>query len=254
MIRKLLTGPDGTVHPAIEPVLVALIASDAAAGLNWVARARTQQMLAELAIGAGPVTHQLMDGLTPISAATHLRAILVEAAVLPARDERLIRLEGAVDRRIARVKEPSDRKILRSFATWHHLRRLRTIAARAPSTQDQVVYATNSLTAAASLLNWLHERGQNLATCTQTDIDDWLTVDPSRDNAGSSAGPSGVATRSASRYPRSTTNPFARCSPNTINVGLWPAGSSATARSPSPIALPGCSSCSTPNALSGSRA
>jgi hypothetical protein len=175
--RGLLTGPDGTIHPAIEPVLAALTATDAAAGLNWVARARTQQMLAKLAAGAGPVTHQLLDGLTPDGAVTHLREILVEAGVLPARDERLNRLEGAVERRIARVKELAARKILRSFATWHHLRRLRTLAVREPLTQDQVVYAMNALTAAVSLLNWLHERGQNLATCTQTDIDDWLAVD-----------------------------------------------------------------------------
>jgi hypothetical protein len=55
---------------------------------------------------------------------------------------------------------------------------MRTLAAKQPLTQDQVVYAMNSLTAAASLLNWLQERGQNLATCNQTDIDHWLTVDP----------------------------------------------------------------------------
>jgi hypothetical protein len=178
VVRWLLIGPDGTVPPAIEPVLAALAATDAAAGLNWVARVRTQQTLAELAIGAGPVTHQFLDGLAPNGAVTHLRAILIQAGVLPARDERLIRLDSAVERRIARVKEPAARKILRSFATWHHLRRLRTLAVREPLTQDQVVYAMNSLTAAASLLNWLHGRGQNLATCTQTDIDDWLTVDP----------------------------------------------------------------------------
>lgn len=178
VIRKLLTDPDGTVRPVIEPVLVALTATDAAAGLNWVARLRTQQMLAKLATEAGPITHQVLDGLTPHSSATHLRAILVEAAVLPVRDERLISLKRAVGRRVSRVKDPADRKILRSFATWHHLRRLRTIATRQPLTQDQVVYATNSLTAAASLLNWLHDRGQNLAACTQTDIDDWLALDP----------------------------------------------------------------------------
>lgn len=176
--RRLLTGPDGTVHPAIETVLAALTATDAAAGLNWVARARTQQMLAKLAIGAGPVTHQFLDRLTPNGAVTHLRAILIQAGLLPARDERLNRLDSAVERRIARIKEPAAGKILRSFATWHHLRRLRTLAVREPLTQDQVVYAMNSLTAAVSLLNWLHGRGQNLATCTQADIDEWLAVDP----------------------------------------------------------------------------
>jgi hypothetical protein len=74
-------------------------------------------MLAELPIGAGPVTRQRLDELTPNGAVTHLRAILIQAGVLPARDERLIRPDSAVGRRIARVKEPAARRILRSFAS-----------------------------------------------------------------------------------------------------------------------------------------
>jgi hypothetical protein len=109
--------------------------------------------------------------------ADHLRALLVDHAVLSPRDERLIGLERAINRRIARVDNPTERRILRSYATWRHLRRLRTLADRQPITADQVVYACNTLTAAADLLNWLQERGQTLATCTQDDIDDWLTID-----------------------------------------------------------------------------
>jgi hypothetical protein len=102
---------------------------------------------------------------------------LVDYAVLAPRDERLIGLERAINRRIARVEDSAERRILRSYATWRHLRRLRTVADRQPITADQVVYACNALTAAAGLLNWLHGRGQHLATCTQDDIDDWLAID-----------------------------------------------------------------------------
>ncbi|MFD0633071.1 hypothetical protein ACFQ9X_17325 [Catenulispora yoronensis] len=176
-IRKLLTGPDGTVRPDIEPVLAALIATDAAAGLNFVARLRHQNALAELAEASGPVTHQVLDKLSSATAANRLRAALVEAGVLPARDEWLISLETSIEARIKRVTDPEHRRILQSFATWHHLRRLRTIAGRRPLTQDQVHYAVNAVTAAASLLNWLTDRGQTLLTCTQHDIDDWLPND-----------------------------------------------------------------------------
>ncbi|MGW9205657.1 hypothetical protein ACWGR4_01535 [Embleya sp. NPDC055664] len=177
VIRKLLTGPDGTVRPDIEPVLVTLIATDAAAGLNFVARLRTQNSLAQLATATGPVTHQVLDKLGSATAATRLRVVLVEAGVLPARDEWLISLETSAEARIKRVTDPEHRKILQSFAAWHPLRRLRTIAGRRPLTQDQVHYAVNSLTTAASLLNWLTDRGQTLLTCTQHDIDDWLPND-----------------------------------------------------------------------------
>lgn len=177
-IRKLLTGPGGTVRAEVEPVVIALAAADPATGLNWVARARTQRMLAALAVASGPVTHPQLDRLAPATAVTHLRTILVDAGVLSTRDERLTSLERSAERRVARVKDPISRKILRSFATWHHLRRLRATAARQRLTQDQVTYAVNSLTAASRLLNWLRDRGQSLNTCNQADIDDWLSNDP----------------------------------------------------------------------------
>lgn len=177
-VRSLLTGPEGTVRPDIQAVEAALAATDAATGLNWVARTHTQRMLAALAAASGPLTHAQLDELTPPTAVTRLRTILIDAGILSTRDERLASLERSTARRIARVKDPTSRKILRSFATWHHLRRLRATAARQRLTHDQVTYAVNSLTAAANLLNWLHDRGRSLAACNQADIDDWLTNDP----------------------------------------------------------------------------
>jgi hypothetical protein len=177
VVRTLLAGPNGIVRLELEPVAAALCAVNARTGLHWVARARTRTMLSTLAVGTGPVTHAVLDQLEPAAAAMHLRAILVESGVLAPRDERLEALEQAVKRRIARVADPAERKLLQSFATWHHLRRLRTIVARRSITQDQAVYASNSLTAAAALLTRLRERGRSLATCTQDDIDDWLTID-----------------------------------------------------------------------------
>lgn len=178
VIKRLLTSPEGTMRAELEPVLAALSATNANTGLNWIARAPRQKLLSTLATETGPVTHQVLDHLTPAADTDHLRAILVDHAVLAPRDERLIGLERAINRRIARVDVPAEARILRRYATWRHLRRLRTVADRHPITADQVVYACNALTAAASLLNWLHGRGQTLATCTQDDIDNWLAIDP----------------------------------------------------------------------------
>lgn len=177
VLTKLLSPPSGTMHPDVEPVFSALSGIDARTGLNWVARSPTQKVLSRLADATGPVSHELLDQLVPAGTAEHLRTILVDRAVLPARDELLIGLEQAVNERVARVENPAERKVLRNFATWHHLRRLRAIADRRPLTPDQVTYACNTLTAAAKLLAWLGERGQCLATCTQADIDEWLAID-----------------------------------------------------------------------------
>ncbi|WP_433264820.1 hypothetical protein ACQPZF_36180 [Actinosynnema sp. CS-041913] len=177
VIRELLTPSSGTMRPELQPVLTALTATDPHTGLNWAARARTRTLLSTLATANEPISHSLLDRTNPSSATAHLRALLVNAGALPPRDERLVGLERAIDRRIERVSDPDERKILRSFATWHHLRRLRALTNRRSITPTQVDYARNSVTAAATLLTWLQARGQRLATCTQADIDDWLTID-----------------------------------------------------------------------------
>jgi hypothetical protein len=98
-----------------------LTCGNAAAGLNWVARARTQQMLAELTIGAVPVTRQFLEGPTPNG------AILIQADVLCARDERLIRLDSTVEPRMPasrnqRHSDPAELRHLAPPATTAHAR------------------------------------------------------------------------------------------------------------------------------------
>lgn len=177
VLRKSLTSNSGPMRPELEPIVAALAATDPRTGLNWIARASKQRMLTALAEATGPVTHALLDTLTPPADAEHLRTVLIDCGVLPTRDELLIRAERSIERRILRVGNSDDRKILRSFATWHRLRYLRTTAERRPLTQDQVTYACNALTASAHLLNWLRARDKSLATCSQEDIDVWLTHD-----------------------------------------------------------------------------
>src|ERR1039458_8116799 len=45
-------------------------------------------------------------------------------------------------------------------------------------TQRQVPAATHNLRVAADLLAWLHERGGDLLTCAQGDLDEWFTTRP----------------------------------------------------------------------------
>lgn len=176
MVRSLLIGPDGVVRPELEPIRAALETVDPETGANWAARASNQKLIRQLTELAGPITHEVINRLAPSEAAERLRTILTHHGSLPVRDERLISAERSVERRIARVEDPDDRKILASFATWHHLRRLRAMAGRRPLTQEQVTYSVNALTASANLLNWLRGRGSSLATCAQSDIDEWLAT------------------------------------------------------------------------------
>ena len=55
-----------------------------------------------------------------------------------------------------------------SFATWHHLRRIRTKSAAGESTRGPVHSAKQEITETVKFLMWLHETYQRTAaTCTQ---------------------------------------------------------------------------------------
>ncbi|MFI6690129.1 hypothetical protein [Streptomyces sp. NPDC050485] len=177
-LSGLLGGPDGNVRPDLKPVFQCLHRGDPLTLLQWLRRPVPRNLLAALTAEKGPVTHDLLDGVQhPPKAVRHLRAALTADGVLPARDEHLAQLEHWLTRAVARIEDPADRQVVRSFATWHHLRRLRRIADKEPLSQHQSVVVRRETKAAIQLVTWLRARGTSLATCTQHDIDDWLNSD-----------------------------------------------------------------------------
>ncbi|MFD9360181.1 hypothetical protein [Streptomyces sp. NPDC060031] len=124
-----------------------------------------------------PLTHDLLDLLPGDKAVAHLRAILVAAQVLPARDEHLVRLERWINHELQTCTHPDHRRILHGYANWHHLRRLRTRLRGAPATRLQALNVRSHITAAVNFLGWLHDHGLTLATCRQGDLEAQI-VDP----------------------------------------------------------------------------
>jgi hypothetical protein len=174
VLRRALTRPDGTVRTELEPVITVLFAGEAAPLLHWLQSPSTKTLLADLATAAGPITHSTLDQ-APTARTQMLRSALVDAGVLPPRDEYLIAIERRLDRRIATVTNDEDRQTLRSYTNWFHLRRLRRLS---PVTRGQTKTAWETVVAATNLLQWLPDRDTNLRTCTQTDIDNWLPSAP----------------------------------------------------------------------------
>lgn len=162
----------------------ALAASDPHAGLAWLQRRRRQDLLTALAAHTGPLTHNALDQLGTPQAVRALRSILVNTGVLPWRDEILTGLEQWLNSTIAYGAGPAERQLLRSYATWHHVRRLRAASARQPLTFAQSRYVRRTITASTQLLTWLRDRDRTLATCTQADVDAWLTNDTRHDTRG----------------------------------------------------------------------
>jgi hypothetical protein len=178
-LHALLSHDQGGLHPHAEAIYQVLAASGPAPLMEWLTRGSAAPViLAEISQADQPPGHADLDRHLPSRAVHHLRKILVAGGILPARDERLAGLERWASQKTSLVEDPAERRIVRSFATWHHLRRLRGQSQRHHITGEQADYVHNEVRAALKLIAWLRGNGKNLAACTQHYIDTWLTGGP----------------------------------------------------------------------------
>jgi hypothetical protein len=165
-------GPLTAVHDAI------VVAPQPYSAHNWLRSGVSAAVLADVARGALPLTHEALDAHPHTRAANYLRHILVAHGVLPARDDAIVRLEAWVAGRLANLSSLGHRRLLRSYATWRVLRRARQRAQTARRPPTPTARAKACLNAAIAFLAFLDEHSKDLASCTQTDIDTWLTDGP----------------------------------------------------------------------------
>jgi hypothetical protein len=181
----LLAGPDGRVCPALTPVLDAICAARTPrSALNWLNRSHGAVMLADLASGTLPATHQALDAHPRRRAADFLRQMLTVGGVLPARDEELARTGQWLNGVVESVQPAAARRVARAYATWQVMRRLRASAGRPARPRTYTAHAHRNVRAAVSFLAWLQDRGRALADCRQADIDSWLATSPAAFQAG----------------------------------------------------------------------
>lgn len=183
-VDALLVGADGAIPDELEPLADALAATTPAkAGLRWIATPETADLLRSLAVGHVALSHAALDELTDTKIVRHLRAVLVAAGVLDARDENLARLDAWIAERVAAVDGVEDRHIIDTYATWWVLRRHRQRGQRRPTGSTRS--GRRHITVAIALLTWLRAHDRALDTATQADIDLWAaTSSDSRRRAG----------------------------------------------------------------------
>lgn len=95
------------------------------------------------------------------------------SGVLPAIDKQLLHYESWLHRRLAELADSPHARLLRQFAIWHQLPRLRAKATTRHLTANTRSFASEQFTRAQAFLAWLDTRGRALAQATQTDLDDW---------------------------------------------------------------------------------
>ncbi|MGH3257284.1 MAG: hypothetical protein ACRDOU_18130 [Streptosporangiaceae bacterium] len=175
-LRELLTGPDGGIHPSLAALKDALTATDPpGTALRWLARQPVATVLADIAAGRRQLTHAELDDLEQTAVLAHLRSVLVATRTLPPRDEQIARLERFISDVLATRSDPDQRQILRRYAVWHLLRRLRRRNNGQPATIQQYDVVHQHVRAAIVLLDWLTAQHLTLAACRQGDLERWLS-------------------------------------------------------------------------------
>jgi len=175
-LRDLLGDDSGEIRPELQALHHALTAANRPTTVTaWLDRSAAPTILRDLA--GQPLTHQSLDALPAGKPVEHLRSVLVAVGTLPARDEQMARLERWIARTLTERSDPTEQQLLHRYAVWHVLRRLRGRLADNDTTHDQAVVVQQHVKAAIALLNWLNASDLTLTTCSQHDLDTWLTND-----------------------------------------------------------------------------
>lgn len=146
----------------------------------WLHADHAHDLLRGLATGTVPLNHEGLDRLSNRVAADHVRGLLVAVGLLPRRDEGLARFDRWLVEHLAEhATTVEDFKVLSQFATWKLRADLVSRVRHGALTEGQLSNATQKLRVAGALLAWLRERGRDLATCRQADVDLWFATPPS---------------------------------------------------------------------------
>jgi hypothetical protein len=256
-LRELLDDGTGRIRPELTSLHHNLLhAEQPDTVLTWPAKNSGAAILRQLAARDRPLTHEALDETAGHQAAQDLRAILVATGALPVQTN-MARLEQAITRTIGQRDDPDEQHLLRRYAIWHMLRRLRSRNRGAETTPIQATNLMRHLRRTPQLLDWLTAGRLNLHTARQGDLDSWLTSDGPivNERSGTSSaghltvGVSGRRTRAAHQLlPPHRTAPPTRAA---VRDKLGPPRCSNSAPSSRRLCSPGCSASTSPSRSPG---
>lgn len=147
--------------------------------LTWKRSAEVQDLLRRLCSGEIPLTHEAFDTEGGGRRVNHLRALLEHHGLLPSRDRHLANFQAWIEKKLDAITELSIRQPVEQFAKWHHLARIRGMSDDGKNTRGPAHASKQEITETIKFLTWLHETHAGTASsCTQQDIDEWLTTGP----------------------------------------------------------------------------
>lgn len=148
--------------------------------ITWKRSPKVQALLVSLSCGETPLTHEGFDAAAESAErpANHLRALFIHHGLLPYQDPHLARFETWINDKLRDLPEEIAKPVLQ-FATWHHLRRIRSMTTPEKSAQAPVHSAKQEITETIKFLAWLRDTHQRAAAnCNQQDVETWLATGP----------------------------------------------------------------------------
>lgn len=178
-VTTVLTGRDGRICTRLWPLRDLLLVVDIPAStLKWLSTSEAARLLHDMATDVLPINHTTLDELPHTGVIDYLRALLITADVLPAREEILERFSPWLNTFLATHAEHA--RVLRPYATWHLQRTMRAKSRAGTLLPGSAQNARSQLHTAAAFLTWLTNQDTTLTQATQRDLDAFLTEHPTR--------------------------------------------------------------------------
>jgi hypothetical protein len=176
----LLAGPDGRIHPQLQPVFDGLMAARRPQTvIYWLTRSTGPGILRAMALGDIEISHAAFDTLPANKATRYVHELLAALGVLSPFNGRLEQITPWLADTVRAL--PADQAdIIIRFARWQVLRALRHQQHRGIVTASSIDNGRALILTAIRFLAWLDEHDTTIHTVTQTGLDHYLTVHPGR--------------------------------------------------------------------------
>ena len=170
--RIIATFNDDVLYrqPALGALRNHLLSADAGYILNLVHSGRAWRRLREVAALPCPVTHKTLDRLGTREAMSQVRSLLVDLAILPTRDERLVELERWTDEQIQTLKRPRNKLAIVQFTRWRQQRRRRETR----MTSTILANDKREVRLILAMLRAIEFAGRDIGSVPQEIVDRWL--------------------------------------------------------------------------------
>lgn len=179
-LTALFTAPGADdITPELQPLLEVLTSQEnPRSAIIWLRNPDVLELLTGIAAHRYPIAHATFTDHASPRTARHLRDLFVGCGVLPDYDRNLDRFTCWLDATLATTAIHQARDVITGFATWNHLRKLRSRAEHGRLPEGPIRSAKQEVTVAIAFVNWLHEHNVDLGSATQTDIDTWISTGP----------------------------------------------------------------------------